>query len=290
MKLTASLTALEGVKHVVAVGSGKGGVGKSTTAANLAVALAQHLHQRTGLLDADVHGPSIPRLMGIEGIRPGVSQDANARRLLPVQNFGVKCMSTGLLMPGSSAAVWRGPMVMAALDQMLRQTAWAPLDVLVVDLPPGTGDAQLTLAQKCALAGAVLVSTPQDVALIDVRRAADMFAKVGVPILGVVENMSGFVCPHCQEETAVFGSGGAASFARELGAPLLAQIPLQMDIRTSSDEGKPIVISHPSSLAAQRYKHLAQYVLDTLLQLPTDTAATKKGEKMQGGPEIVMSS
>jgi ATP-binding protein involved in chromosome partitioning len=245
-----------GVEHLVAVSSGKGGVGKSTTAVNLALAMSAE-GKRVGLLDADIYGPSIPRLMNLSG-RPSVSQQ---RFLLPLQNYGIKCMSMGFIMEEDAPTIWRGPMVMSAIEQMLRQVEWAPLDVLVVDLPPGTGDAQLTLCQRVKLTGAVIVSTPQDIALLDVRRGTNMFRKVDVPVLGVIENMSHFLCPSCGHESHIFGHGGAEKMAADMGLDFLGAVPLDMEVRVTSDEGKPVVVSNPESAVAQIYRQLARKIL-----------------------------
>jgi len=251
---------LEGVRHVIAVASGKGGVGKSTVAVNLAVALAQS-GRRVGLIDADIHGPSLPRMLGVSE-KPGLRD----KTMIPVQAFGMKCMSIGFLVPEDQAMVWRGPMVMGALQQLLGQTAWGELDVMVVDMPPGTGDVQLTMSQKVRLAGAVIVSTPQDIALLDARRGVAMFAKVGVRILGVVENMSFFQCPHCGERTDVFGHGGAEAEAAKLGVPFLGAVPLLLDVREAGDSGLPIVLSAPGSAAGVAFRGIAEAVVGALEQ------------------------
>jgi ATP-binding protein involved in chromosome partitioning len=245
---------LPGVRRVIAVASGKGGVGKSTVAVNLAVALAQ-AGQRVGLIDADVHGPSLPRMLGASA-KPAVQNGL----MVPVEAFGVACMSIGFLVPEDQAMIWRGPMVMGALTQMLGQVAWGVLDVMVIDLPPGTGDAQLTLSQKVDLAGAVIVSTPQDIALIDARRGVAMFRKVAVPILGLIENMSYFSCPHCGARSEVFGHGGARHEAAQLGVAFLGQIPLLAAVRESGDAGRPIVVAAPESEAAQAFRAIAATV------------------------------
>ena len=242
---------LPDVRHVVAVASGKGGVGKSTTAVNLAVALAQQGH-RVGLLDADIYGPSLPRMLGLSA-KPGVENGM----MIPLEAWGLKVMSIGFLVDADTAMIWRGPMVMGALEQMMGQVAWGALDVLVVDMPPGTGDAQLTMAQRVSLSGAVIVSTPQDIALIDARRGVRMFEKTLVPVLGLVENMSVFCCPSCGHETPLFGHGGARKEAEALGVPFLGEIPLLMDIRTTADEGTPITASAPDSAAATAYQAIA---------------------------------
>jgi len=244
-----------GVGAIVAVASGKGGVGKSTTAVNLALALAAN-GQSVGILDADIYGPSLPRLMGISG-RPETTTE---RILRPMERFGVKVMSMGFLVEEETPMIWRGPMVVSALAQMLREVAWGELDILVVDMPPGTGDAQLTMAQQVPLAGAVIVSTPQDLALIDARKGLNMFRKVDVPVLGIVENMSYFLCPHCGERTDIFSHGGARKEAERLEVPLLGEIPLEMRIRETSDAGEPIVVAEPDGAIAGIYRTLASSV------------------------------
>ena len=242
------------VKAIVAVASGKGGVGKSTVAVNLAVALARAGH-RTGLLDADIYGPNLPRMLGLAR-RP----DIQGNIMIPIEAWGLKCMSIGFLVEEEQPMVWRGPMVMGALEQMMGQVAWGPLDVMVVDMPPGTGDAQLTMAQRVALAGAVIVSTPQDIALIDARRGVRMFEKVRVPVLGLVENMSFFCCPNCGHRAEIFGHGGARAEAARLGAAFLGEVPLLLDIRSAADAGTPIAALAPDSDAAKAYGALAARV------------------------------
>lgn len=242
---------IPGVSHVIAIASGKGGVGKSTLAANLAVALARQ-GQRVGLLDADIHGPSQPRMMGLSG-KPESLPD---KRLVPLVGHGVKVMSLGLVVADGQAVVWRGPMLQGALQQMLNQVDWGVLDVLLIDLPPGTGDVQLTLCQKTRLDGALVISTPQDVALIDARRAIDMFAKLKAPVLGLVENMSVFICPNCGHEAHVFGHGGVRAEAKKLGLPFLGEIPLDLDIRLSGDSGVPVAAGTGPLAAA--YARLAE--------------------------------
>ncbi|HLG89689.1 MAG TPA: Mrp/NBP35 family ATP-binding protein [Alphaproteobacteria bacterium] len=251
--------ALPGVKHIIAVASGKGGVGKSTTAANLALAF-QALGKKVGVLDADIYGPSMQRVLGVSG-KPDATP---AKTLLPKMAHGLRVMSMGFLVPEDTAMIWRGPMVMGALQQMLRDVEWGELDILVVDMPPGTGDAQLTLAQTVPLAGAVIVSTPQDLALIDASRGVQMFRKVEVPVLGIVENMSTFICPNCQHETPIFGHGGARREAERLGVSFLGEIPLDMKIRVTSDEGTPIVVAEPDGQHATAYRRIAEGVLATL--------------------------
>jgi ATP-binding protein involved in chromosome partitioning len=244
-----------GVKAIVAVASGKGGVGKSTTAINLAMALSVS-GLAVGILDADIYGPSLPRMMGITD-KP-TSEDG--RILIPLSKHGVKCMSIGFLVPEDSPTIWRGPMVMSALEQMLRDVAWGELDVMIVDMPPGTGDAQLTMSQRVPLAGAVIVSTPQDIALLDARKGLNMFRKVDVPVLGIIENMSTFICPHCGERSDIFGHGGARAEAEALGVDFLGEVPLHMDIRKTSDAGAPIVISAPDGPHALAYRAIAEAV------------------------------
>jgi ATP-binding protein involved in chromosome partitioning len=244
-----------GVKSIVAVASGKGGVGKSTTAANLALGLAAN-GLRVGVLDADIYGPSMPRMLGISG-RPN-SRDGKI--LDPMENYGLKVMSIGFLVAEDTPMIWRGPMVQSALQQMLRDVAWGELDILVVDMPPGTGDAQLTMAQQVPLAGAVIVSTPQDIALLDARKGLNMFRKVDVPVLGIVENMSYFSCPHCGGRTDIFSHGGARHEAAKLGTDFLGEVPLDVVIRETSDEGRPVVVSHPEGEHARVYREMAARV------------------------------
>jgi ATP-binding protein involved in chromosome partitioning len=243
-----------GIANVIAVASGKGGVGKSTTAANLALGL-RDLGLRVGVLDADIYGPSVPRLFAIKG-RPEMS----GGKLRPMEAYGMTIMSIGFLIEEETPMIWRGPMVMSAITQMLREVEWGELDVLVVDMPPGTGDAQLTLAQQVPLAGAVIVSTPQDLALIDARRGIAMFRKVDVPVLGVVENMSYFLCPRCGERTEIFTHGGAKREAERLGVPFLGEVPLEPAIRETSDAGLPIVATRPDSPQSKIYREIAARV------------------------------
>jgi ATP-binding protein involved in chromosome partitioning len=246
---------LAGVGHIIAVASGKGGVGKSTTAVNLALGLAA-LGLKVGLLDADIYGPSQPRLMGISG-KP---QSPDGKRLEPMVNHGIKVMSMGFMIPEDTPMIWRGPMVMGAITQLLRDVNWAPLDVLVCDLPPGTGDAQLTMAQNVPLAGAVIVSTPQDIALLDAKKGLNMFRKVDVPVLGIIENMSYFCCPNCGHRTDIFSHGGARREAEQAGVDFLGEIPLDIAIRETSDSGQPIVVSDPASPHAAAYREIAARV------------------------------
>jgi ATP-binding protein involved in chromosome partitioning len=244
------------VKAIVAVASGKGGVGKSTVAVNLAVSLARQGH-RTGLLDADIYGPSLPRMLGLSR-KPDVRGD----RMIPHSAWGISCMSIGFLVDEETPMIWRGPMVMGALEQMMGQVEWGPLDILVVDMPPGTGDAQLTMAQRVALTGAVIVSTPQDIALIDARRGVRMFERTRVPVLGLVENMSFFCCPACGHRAEIFGHGGARTEAQRLGTEFLGEVPLLLDIRTASDAGTPIAAATPDSDAAKAFGTIAARVWD----------------------------
>jgi ATP-binding protein involved in chromosome partitioning len=250
---------IPGISAVIAVASGKGGVGKSTTALNLALGL-RDLGLRVGLLDADIYGPSVPRLTGIRK-KPELNND---RKMIPISRFGLSIMSIGFLVEEDTAMIWRGPMVMSAITQMLRDVAWGTLDVLVVDMPPGTGDAQLTLAQNVPLKGAIIISTPQDLSLIDARRGLAMFKKVGVPVLGIVENMSYFQCPHCGTRSDIFGHGGARHEAEKLGVPFLGEIPLHMSIRTTSDAGTPVVDSEPDGEHAAIYRAIGQKVREQL--------------------------
>ncbi len=263
-----------GVKHIIAVASGKGGVGKSTTAVNLALGLAAN-GISTGLLDADIYGPSMPRMLGVKE-KP---ESTDGKMLKPIERYGIRTMSIGYIVAEDTPMIWRGPMVSSALEQMLRDVQWGELDVLVVDMPPGTGDAQLTLAQRVALSGAVIVSTPQDIALIDARKGLAMFRKVAVPVLGIVENMSYFLCPKCGERSEIFGHGGARDEAAKLDVPFLGEIPLHLDIRTTSDSGHPIVVSQPDSAHAQAYKNIAGRVWKQL-------SAPQRGARP--APKIVM--
>jgi ATP-binding protein involved in chromosome partitioning len=250
---------IPGVAAVIAVASGKGGVGKSTTALNLALGL-RDLGLRVGLLDADIYGPSVPRLTGIRE-KPQLNDE---KKMIPLQRFGLAIMSIGFLVEEDTAMIWRGPMVMSAITQMLRDVVWGTLDVLVVDMPPGTGDAQLTLAQNVPLKGAIIISTPQDLSLIDARRGLAMFKKVNVPVLGIVENMSYFQCPHCGTRSDIFGHGGARHEAERLAVPFLGEIPLHMSIRVTSDSGTPVVESEPDGPHAQIYRAIGAKVWDQL--------------------------
>jgi len=247
---------LPGVKSVVAVASAKGGVGKSTAAANLALALAAK-GQKVGLMDADIYGPSMPTMLGIHD-RPVITDE---RRIQPIEKDGLKVLSIGFLVPPEKALIWRGPMVMGAIQQFLNDCDWGELDVLVVDMPPGTGDAQLTLVQQVALAGVVMVTTPQDVALIDVVRGIQMFEQTHAPIIGVVENMSGFVCPNCDTIHDIFGRGGGQATAERYGVPFLGAVPIDPRVVTSGDGGRPVVVSHPDSPAAKAFGDVADNVV-----------------------------
>jgi ATP-binding protein involved in chromosome partitioning len=264
-----------GVANIIAVASGKGGVGKSTVAVNFALALKEQ-GLRVGILDADIYGPSMPRLLGLKGEPQQV-----ADKLAPMEAYGVKAMSMGFLVDEETPMIWRGPMVMSALSQMLKDVAWGELDVLVVDMPPGTGDAQLTMAQQVPLAGAVIVSTPQDLALIDARKGLNMFRKVNVPVLGLVENMSAFVCPHCGERSDIFGHGGAKAEAARLGVPFLGEVPLLPAIRETSDSGRPVVATAPETPAAEAFREIAARAVAALEQ--------NKGQ-VRPAPSIVMES
>jgi ATP-binding protein involved in chromosome partitioning len=263
--------AIPGVARIVAVASGKGGVGKSTTAVNLALALAA-LRWRVGILDLDIYGPSLPRLLHLSD-RPG----ADNGKIKPLEAYGIKAMSIGFMVSEEEAMIWRGPMVAGAVQQLLRDVAWGELDCLVIDMPPGTGDAQLTLAQTVPLSGAVIVSTPQDLALIDARRGVTMFEKVDIPVLGIVENMSYFLCPHCGERSDIFAHGGARHEAEKLGVPFLGEIPLTMSIREHSDSGRPVVVSEPQGANAMAYRAIAEKV----------KAALEKGRE-RAAPKIVI--
>jgi ATP-binding protein involved in chromosome partitioning len=259
---------IAGVKAIIAVASGKGGVGKSTVAVNLALGLSA-LGLKVGLLDADIYGPSVPRLLAIRE-----KPRSDGKKLIPIEKFGLKVMSIGFLVDEDKPMIWRGPMVQSAITQMLGDVEWSPLDVLLVDMPPGTGDAQLTLAQRVPLKGAVIVSTPQDLALIDARKGLNMFRKTEVPVLGIVENMSLFICPNCGHESHIFGHGGARATARDLGCDFLGEIPLVPSIRETSDAGTPIVATAPGSAEARAFVSLAQIIAGKL-QAGTARAAPK---------------
>jgi len=252
-------SALPGIGAVIAVASGKGGVGKSTTSVNLALALVT-LGQRVGLLDADIYGPSQPRMLGITG-KP---RSPDGKKLMPMENYGIRVMSMGFLVDEDAPMIWRGPMVQSAIQQMVSDVAWGELDVLVVDLPPGTGDAQLTMAQRVPLAGAVIVSTPQDIALLDARKALNMFRKVDVPVLGIIENMSYFLCPSCGHRAEIFSHGGARATAQKYGVDFLGEIPLDLAIREQTDAGRPPVVSQPDGPQAAAYVEIARGVMAKL--------------------------
>ena len=247
------------VKRFVAIGSGKGGVGKSTTSANIAIALKLEGY-KVGLLDADVYGPSQPRMLGVSGRPASVGGDMVA----PLQNYGISLMSMGLLVPDDTAMIWRGPMVQSALTQMLNSVAWGDLDVIVIDLPPGTGDIQISLAQQVNLAGAIIVSTPQDIALLDVVKALTMFQKANVPVLGMIENMSYWSCPNCGRVDHIFGEGGVKAEANKRNIDLLGEIPISVDVRKSSDAGIPIIISEPESIQSQNYRLIAKSIIKSI--------------------------
>lgn len=266
---------IPGITSILAVASGKGGVGKSTTAVNISVAIAK-TGMRVGLLDCDVYGPSVPRLMRISG-KPDTTPDS---KLIPIENYGVKCMSMGFLVEEDTPMIWRGPMVMSALEQMLRDVKWGELDILVCDLPPGTGDAQLTMAQRVPLTGAIIVSTPQDIALLDVRRGISMFERVDVPVFGIVENMSYFVCPSCGERSEIFSHGGARETASEIGVEFLGEIPLAGEIRQTSDDGKPIIVAKPESPHTKAYSRIAEHIVNIC------RSAEASGDR--SAPKIIM--
>ena len=260
------LKPLEGVRNIIAVASGKGGVGKSTVAANLALGL-QAEGANVGVLDADIYGPSMPRMLGLSG-QP---ETTGNKRILPMRAHGLQAMSIGVLVNVDQAMIWRGPMATQALSQMLTETLWQDLDYLVIDLPPGTGDVQLTLAQRIPVAGSIVVTTPQDVALDDVRRAVTMFRKVGVPVLGIVENMSTHVCSNCGYEEAIFGHGGGRRMAAETGLPLLGQLPLEGSLGRSTDEGAPVTAASPDDPSAQRFREIARRAAGRLARQSVNT-------------------
>ncbi|MDZ7713771.1 MAG: iron-sulfur cluster carrier protein ApbC [Rhodovibrio sp.] len=266
--------AVPGVKAIVAVASGKGGVGKSTTAANLALAFQRQGHS-TGILDADIYGPSQPRMMGVSG-RP---ESPDGKRLRPMEAYGIKVMSMGFLVGEDTPMIWRGPMVQSAIQQMLRDVDWGELDVLVVDMPPGTGDAQLTLAQQVPLAGAVIITTPQDISLLDAKKGLNMFRKVDVPVFGMIENMSYYLCPHCGERSDIFSAGGGRREAEKLGTDLLGEIPLDIVIRETSDSGQPVVVSHPDSEHAKVYLSIAEQVWTKITG--ADASAARKAPSIK---------
>jgi len=265
---------LKDVKHIIAIASGKGGVGKSTTAVNLALALAAD-GSRVGIVDADIYGPSLPMMLGVaEGTRPDVVDE---KYFVPVEAHGIKSMSMGYLVTEQTPMVWRGPMASGALLQILTQTQWGELDYMVVDMPPGTGDIQLTLAQKAQLAGAVIVTTPQDIALLDARKAIEMFNKVSIPVLGIVENMAVHRCSQCGHEEHIFGEGGGQKIASECGVDVLGSLPLSLEIREQTDAGTPPVIADSDSVTAQHYHKIATQIKAKL----SEAAST-------GGPEIII--
>jgi ATP-binding protein involved in chromosome partitioning len=252
------------VKNIVVVASGKGGVGKSTLSTNLSIFLSKNV-QKIGLLDADIYGPSIPRMTGLLDKKPTQSEDG---KIIPLEAYGLKVMSIGFMMDASAPLIWRGPMIQSALLQLVRDVQWGtaddPLDILVIDMPPGTGDAQLTLVQKVAVSGAIIVSTPQDIALIDARKGLEMFRKTDIPILGIVENMSLYVCPNCGHEAHIFGHGGAKAEAEKLGCPFLGEIPLHIDIRMNSDAGEPIIANNKNENITKAFDNIAQKVIKAL--------------------------
>ena len=264
---------LEDIGAVIAVASGKGGVGKSTTSVNLALAFSQK-GLRTAILDADIYGPSLPLMLGITE-KP---DSPDGKTLLPIEKYGVKCMSIGFMVPADTPMIWRGPMVMGALEQMMGDVKWGELDVLIVDMPPGTGDAQLTMAQRVALTGAVIVSTPQDLALLDARKGLNMFKRVEVPVLGIIENMSYFLCPHCGERTEIFTHGGARKAAGQMGVDFLGEIPLEMSIREGSDTGRPVVASRQDSPQANAYHAIADALWEKVAE----------GAGQKAAPEIIV--
>ena len=264
-----SLKPLPGVKNIIAVASGKGGVGKSTTAVNLALALSQE-GACVGLLDADIYGPSIPQMLGLAGCQPE-SEDGTSME--PLRAYDLQTMSIGYMIDVDSPMVWRGPMVTQALEQLLHQTRWHELDYLIVDMPPGTGDTQLTLAQKVPVTGAVIVTTPQDIALIDARKGLKMFDKVGIPILGLVENMSIHICSHCGHEEAIFGEGGGQQMCQDYNTELLGALPLERSIRELSDIGRPTVVGAPDSPAAERYRAIARRIAVKIAERAKDMSS-----------------
>lgn len=269
---------LPGVRNIIAVASGKGGVGKSTVATNLALALGV-LGAKVGLLDADIYGPSVPLMMGVTD-KPYMNEH---NKLIPLENHGIQMMSIGFLLPDKEALVWRGPMVAQAITQLMRDVQWGELDYLIVDMPPGTGDAQLTMSQAVRLVGAVIVTTPQDVALIDARRGVGMFQKVNVPILGMVENMSYYVCPHCHKRSDIFSTGGARKTSEEYEVPFLGEVPLDIDTRIAGDEGNPIVVSKPDSVNARAFLDIAKKLASmiSVIHFGSEEAKSKLlGQKM----------
>lgn len=267
-----TLSALENIKHIICVASGKGGVGKSTTAVNLALAFKSQ-GRRVGILDADIYGPSLPLMMGVpNGTRPQIK---DKKYMVPLEAHGVECNSMGFLVDQQTAMVWRAPMIISAFNQILSDTAWSELDYLVVDMPPGTGDIQLSLAQSVTLSGSVIVTTPQDVALLDARKGIEMFRKVGVPIIGIVENMSTHVCSNCGHEEAIFGSGGGNRLSAEYGVEVLGRLPLDLAIRESTDQGNPVVASMTDHPASRSYIELAARI-EARIAESADASATPK--------------
>ena len=273
-KAAAAQDLVPSVKNCVLVGSGKGGVGKSTVSVNIAVALAQ-MGCKVGLLDADIYGPSIPLMMGLFGRQPHAAADG--KRIEPLQAYGVKVISIGFFLDPDQATIWRGPMLHGALIQLLRDVDWGELDYLILDLPPGTGDIQLTLAQQISVSGAVVVTTPQDVALADAIKAKAMFDKVNIPILGFVENMSGFVCPHCQHETDIFAKGGGEQAAAKMAVPFLGRVPINLAVRTGGDDGRPVIVDHPELPESQALIRVAQNVADRVAL--ANLTAVPRGQK-----------
>jgi len=259
---------LPGVKNIVAIASGKGGVGKSTTAVNLALALEAE-GARVGILDADIYGPSLPTMLGISGRPDSVEENT----IEPMEGHGLQASSIGFLIEEDSPMVWRGPMVTSALEQLLRQTRWRELDYLIVDMPPGTGDIQLTLSQKVPVTGAVIVTTPQDIALLDARKGLKMFEKVGVPIVGVIENMSTYICPNCSHEEHIFGVGGGEKMCRDYGVPFLGALPLNLSIREQADAGRPTVVAEPNGAISAVYKAIARQIAIRIASLSKDMSS-----------------
>ena len=258
---------IPGVKHIIAVASGKGGVGKSTTAVNLALALAAE-GARVGILDADIYGPSQPHMLGIGQQRPEIIGEQGQQKMLPIRAYGIQSISMGYLVTEQTPMLWRGPMATGALQQLLMQTAWDNLDYLVVDMPPGTGDIQITLAQKVPVTGAVIVTTPQDIALLDAKKGVEMFRKVNVPVLGVVENMAIHICSNCGHAEHIFGEGGGERIARDYHTQLLGSLPLDLSIRANADGGKPSVVAEPDSAISQRYRDIARKIMVAVEQQP----------------------
>ncbi|WP_104578199.1 Mrp/NBP35 family ATP-binding protein [Helicobacter felis] len=270
---TSSKNLAPNIKHVVMVSSGKGGVGKSTTSVNLAIALAQR-QQKVGLLDADVYGPNVPRMLGLVGVDP--MSDPSGKKLIPLEAFNVKTMSMGLLYEEGQSLIWRGPMLMRAIEQMLTDILWGQLDILIVDMPPGTGDAQLTLAQAVPISAGISVTTPQLVSLDDATRSLDMFAKLHIPIAGVIENMSGFVCPHCEHTSDIFGKDNLNTLLERYQTQLLARIPLEMQVREGGDKGTPISVLNPKSPVSLAYQQASDQLLEFLEKVAREELATNK--------------